>query len=101
MSGWTEQVQPERDLTLVWVWIWRKSGTPRIGVVYDITRRAKHSCHYVVRSCKKNKFETQKQKIAANLGKCKTFSTEIKKINPTGRAISNSIGEPNGANDIS
>ena len=62
-------------------------------------RRAKHSYHYVVCSCKK-KFETQKHKIAANLGNSKNFWTEIKKINPTGKAISNSIGGANGAKDI-
>ena len=49
----------------------------------------------------KKKFETQKQKITANLGNSKNFWTEIKKINPTGKAISNSIGEANGAKDIS
>ena len=63
-------------------------------------RGAKHSYHYAVRSCK-NKFETQKQKIDANLGNRKNFWTEIKNINPTGKAISNSIGEVNGAKDIS
>ena len=50
---------------------------------------------------KKKRFETQKQKIAANLGNSKNFWTEIKKINSTGKAISNSIGEANGAKDIS
>ena len=37
----------------------------------------------------------------ANLGNSKNFWTEIKHINPTGKAISNSIGEANGAKDIS
>ena len=39
------------------------------------------------------KIETQKQIIAANLGNGKHFSMEMKKINHTGKAISNSIGE--------
>ena len=56
--------------------------------------------HFEVCSCKK-KFETQKQKIAANLRNSKNFWTEIKKINLTSKAISNSIGEANGAKDIS
>ena len=88
MPGWTEQVKPERDRSLLWHWIWCESGKPRSGVVY----------YYVY---VKKKFETQKQKIAANLGNSKNFWTEIKKINPTGKAISNSIGEANGAKDIS
>ena len=76
MPGWTEQVKPERDRSLLWHLIWCESGKPRSGVVHDIMRRAKHSYHYAVRSCKK-KFETQKQKIAANLGNNKNFWTEI------------------------
>ena len=39
--------------------------------------------------------------IATNLGNNKNFWTEIKNINPTGKAISNSIGEANGAKAIS
>ena len=35
------------------------------------------------------------------MGNSKNFWTKIKKINPTGKAISNSIGEANGAKDIS
>ena len=40
-------------------------------------------------------------KIVANLWNSKNFWTEIKKINPTSKAISSSIGEANGAKDIS
>ena len=98
MPGWTEQVKPERDRSLLWHWIWCESGKPGSGAE---ERRAKHSYHYAVHSCEKRKFETQKQKIAADLGNSKNFWTDIKKINPTGKAISNSIGEANGAKDIS
>ena len=34
------------------------------------------------------------------MGNSKNFWTEIKKIYPTGKAISNSIGEANGAKDL-
>ena len=35
-----------------------------------------------------------------NIANSKNFWTEIKKIHPTGKAISNSVGEANGAKDI-
>ena len=35
------------------------------------------------------------------MGNSKNFWMEIKNINPTGKAISNSIGEENGAKDVS
>ena len=63
-------------------------------------KRAKHSYHYAVRSCKKS-LKPRSTKIAANLGNSKNFWTETKKINPTSKSISNSIGEANGAKDIS
>ena len=49
MSGWTEQIKPERDRSLLWHWIWCESGKPGSGVVYDIMRRAEHSYVVVVR----------------------------------------------------
>ena len=100
MPGWTEQVKPERDRSLLWHWIWRESGKPRSGVVYDIMRRAKHSYHYAVCSCKK-KFETQKQKLLLTWGIVRISGRKLKKNNPTGKSISNSICEANGAKDIS
>ena len=60
MPGWTEQVKPERDRSLLWHRIWCESGKPRSGVVYDIMRRAKHSYHYAVRSCKKKSLKLRK-----------------------------------------
>ena len=99
MPGWPKQVKPERDRSLFWHEIWCESGKSISGVVYDIMRRAKHRYHYAVRSCKNRKYETQKQKIAANLENSKNFWT--KNINLTSKAISNSIGESNGAKDIS
>ena len=35
MSGWSETVEPERERSLFWHWIWLESGKPTRGVVYD------------------------------------------------------------------
>ena len=61
---------------------------------------ARHRYHYAVRCCKK-KFEIQKRKIVENLSNSKHFWTEIKKVNPICKTISNSIGEANGSVEIS
>ena len=47
------------------------------------------------------KFEIQKRKIVEHLSNSKHFWTEIKKVNPICKTISNSIEEANGSVEIS
>ena len=76
MPGWTEQFVPERDRSLFWHWMWCELGKPNKGIVYDVTKRARHRYHYAVSCCKK-KFEIQKREIVENLSNSKHFLTEI------------------------
>ena len=75
MPGWSETVEPERERSLLWHWIWLDSGKPNRGLVYDVMRRTRHRYHYAVRRCKKQKLDIQKQKLAENMTKTKEFLT--------------------------
>ena len=48
MPGLTEQVEPERDRSLLWHWIWCELGKPNKGIVYDVMMRARHKYHYAI-----------------------------------------------------
>ena len=101
VPGWDEMVKPERERSLFWHWMWQEAGKPRTGVVYNVMKRTRHQYHYVVRCCKRQKFEIQKQKITANISNSTIFWKEIRKLNPTSKTISNNIDDANGPLEIS
>ena len=62
-----------------WHWIWCVSGKPRSGVVYDIMRRAKHSYHYAVCSCKKS-LKLRNRKYLLTWGIFKKSGRKLKRL---------------------
>ena len=100
VPGWDEMVKPERERSLFWHWMWQEAEKPQTGVVYNIMKRTRHQHHYVVRCCKRQKFEIQKQKITENISNSTTFWKEICKLDPTSKTISNNIDDANGPLEI-
>ena len=100
MPGWSDEVEPERNRSLFWHWIWLEFDKPRSGFFYDIMKRTRHRYHYAIRSCKKQKQEIQKRKSVENISNSKDFWSEIKKINPSSKLISNTIDQANGNHEI-
>ena len=73
VPGLSDEVEPERNRSLFWHWIWLESDKPRFGFVYDIMKRIRHRYHYAIRSCKKQKQEIQKRKLIENISNSKDF----------------------------
>ena len=46
VSGWNDQVKPERDRSLFWHLDQAESGKPNTGFVYQIMKRTRHQYHY-------------------------------------------------------
>ena len=63
-------------------------------------KRTRHRYHYAIRSCKKQKQEIQKRKLVENISNSKDFWSEILKINPSSKLISNTIDQANGNHEI-
>ena len=78
MSGWSDLVASEKDVFILWHWIWCESGWPNADFIYDIMKRTRHQYHYAVRYCKKNKLRIQKEKLANNISHTKDFWKELK-----------------------
>ena len=92
--------KPELDKTKFWHWMWQEAGKPQSGAVYEAMKRTKHQYHNAVRRCKRNKLVIQKETLARNINKSREFWTELKKINPTSKVNSSSIGSANGSTEI-
>ena len=80
--------------------MWQEANKPQSGATYEVMKRTKYQYHYVVRRCKRNKLVIQKETLARNINKSREFWTELKKINPTFKVISSSIGSANGSTEI-
>ena len=52
VPGWSEQVKPDGDGSILWHWIWLESSEPQSGIVYDVMKRVEYRYHYAVRCCK-------------------------------------------------
>ena len=79
MAGWSDQVAPEKDISLLWHWIWCESGRPNYGFIYDIMKRIRHQYHYAVRCCTNNKLKIQKEKLAKIFRITRIFGRNLKK----------------------
>ena len=80
--------------------MWQEAGKPQYGAVYEIMKQTKHQYHYAVCRCNRNKLVIQKETLARNINKSIEFWTKLKKINPTSKVISSSIGSANGSTEI-
>ena len=80
--------------------MWQEAGKPQSGAVYEVMKRTKHQYHYAVHRCKRNKLVIQKETLARNINKSKKIWAELKRINPTSKVISSSIGSANGSTEI-
>ena len=96
IPGWTEQVKPELGKAKFWHWMWQEEDKPQSDAVYEVMKRTKHQYHY----WKRKKLIIQKETIARNINKSREFRTELKKINPTSKKNSISIGIANGSTEI-
>ena len=72
-------VKPEREQSLFEHLMWLEVGKPNAGYIFDIMKRTRHQNHYVVRRCKKNRINIQKQKLAENISDSKQFWNEFLK----------------------
>ena len=100
VSGWNDQVKPERDRSLFWHWIGLESGKPNTGFVYQIMKRTRHQYHYAVRCCKKNQLNIQKQKLAENMSSSTNFWKELKKISPANKVTTNVMDNAHGDKNV-
>ena len=89
VPGWSDEVQSERNWSLFWHWTWLESDKPRSGFAYDVMKITRHRYH--VRN--KNKF-------VENISNTKDLWSEVEKINPASKLISNTIDQPNGNHEI-
>ena len=64
-------------------------------------KTTRHRYHYSVRWCKKNKQQIQRSELADHIGYSDTFWSELRKINPASKQISETVGTAQLSSEIS
>src|SRR5664279_1767228 len=93
IPGWSELVQPSKDIALFWHNIWMSSGRPHTGIVANIRRTTRAKYHRAIRAAIRNERVIVAEKVADNmlLHKNKDFWSEIKKMRKRKAHIAASI----------
>ena len=63
-------------------------------------KRTRHQYHYVVRCCKRNKLNIQKQKLAENVSNSTEFWKEVNKLITANKMTTLTMDDANGENNI-
>jgi len=100
VPGWKDEVKPVKERSLFWHWLWLEAGKPNRGHIYDIMKRTRHQYHYAVRQAKQTEFDSKKKKLAACVTGTTDMWRELKKINPVGKAIPNTVDDACSPADI-
>ncbi|ELU14617.1 hypothetical protein CAPTEDRAFT_211053 [Capitella teleta] len=100
VAGWNKFVQPAKDRSLFWHWIWCECGRPNIGALYEAMKRSRHQYHYAVRLVRKNEFATKKNSLAEKIKSGADFWRELQKINPCSKMTPQAIGDADSPQEI-
>ena len=53
LPGWREELEPLRQDSLFWHFIWQQNGKPNSGQLYEVMKFVRNKYHYAVRKTKK------------------------------------------------
>ena len=82
LAGWHEHVEPSKQTSLFWNFIWKECGKPKTGVVAETARRTRARYHYNIRALMRDIEVSEANKLAESIAKDsqRDFWKEIKRI---------------------
>ena len=64
LAGWSEEVKPIREKSLLWSKIWHEAGCPSTGVLFQLKKHAKARYKYAVRRLRRKQDQLRSRKMA-------------------------------------
>ena len=52
IPGWREEIEPLRQDSLFWHFLWQQSNRPNSGSLFEVMKHVRNKYHYAVRKCK-------------------------------------------------
>ena len=99
VPGWKEQVDPYKKDSLFWHAMWTSAGSPRVGGLFEIMKKARNVYHYAVRKVKKEAELIRAKKLfeAAETGSVDLL-LEMKKIRGSKKMKHDLLDDVDGVN---
>ena len=90
---WNEKVEPLKEKSLFWHWVWIDCGKPHDGIVAQIMRSTRARYHLAVKEIKRNENELRRARMgeAVSLNRTHNLWDEAKRMMPSGQTVSNEI----------
>ena len=105
IPGWNDSVKDLHEAARDAYLLWKHSGKPRQGVVYDVMKQARAKFKYALRVCKSNKNSIISDKIAESMCVCVQrmtgLSGEIKNYSNSKLKLPNAVGDAQRSDNIS
>ena len=81
---WKEKIQPLKDDSLFWHWMWTECGKPTEGVITEIYKNCKRRYHYAIRKLQRDQRELRNARMAESIAKNKSRDLwrELNKMKP-------------------
>ena len=101
-AGWSEFIADKYNISRECYILWRDSGKPRFGNVYNMMIRTKYKFKYALRSVKQNESRIIRDRLANNLTDKKPcdFWKNIKLMNKTAVPLANTVDGKTGHQEI-
>ncbi len=92
---WNETVEPYKEKSLLWHWIWIDCGRPREGLVANIMRSTRARYHLAVRQLKKDENDLRRMKMgeAISGNKQRNLWDEVKRMVPCGKIVATQVDD--------
>ena len=102
IPGWNEYVKGKHKEALFWHNVWIDAGKPLEGELAENMRNSRHSYHYAIRYCRKNRdtIKATKMAEAMSLGRNRDFWREIKTVEKASKTIPHMIDNAKTKTDI-
>ena len=86
---WNEKVQPLKNESIFWHWMWRECGQPATGVVTDTYKRCKRKYHAAIKDLKRQQNELRNARMAESIARnnSRDLWKELNKMKPRCKVI--------------
>ena len=67
LIGWNKLVRPYKDSAILWHKIWKDSGSPSSGIIFDIRKNTRSKYHREIKDVKSKQDKLKKDKISDSM----------------------------------
>ena len=102
VAGWSERVAPYKDRSILWHRIWKDSGQPSSGIVFEIMKKSKAEYKQAAKSVLRRQNQVASRKMGEALAdsKSRDFCSEVRRHSSKRLSTPDRVDEAQGSQAI-